>query len=116
MAKDKQSVQYHVLHTSRATAARLGALATPNAAASIAIQTKQAVNMQDLNTGHLGLQDLQYLQQEYLARAYYATPLVVSETAIGALCLAADEPSAFAGKIIFEAAQTRNDAAALTPT
>jgi hypothetical protein len=51
MAKDKQSVQYHALHTSRVTAARLGALAAPNAAASIAIHTKQPVNVRDLNNG-----------------------------------------------------------------
>lgn len=45
----------------------------------------------------LGLHDLQYLQQEHEARACLVIPLVVAESALGALSLAALQPDAFRG-------------------
>lgn len=51
MAKDKQSVQYHSLHSAVAGAARLGALATASAAAGLAIEMKQTVHVRDVAAG-----------------------------------------------------------------
>jgi hypothetical protein len=50
-ATDRQSVQYSILYSMQQGAARLGAVAASNAAAGIAIDTKQDVHIRDVLNG-----------------------------------------------------------------
>jgi transcriptional regulator with GAF, ATPase, and Fis domain len=43
------------------------------------------------------LLDLQYLQQEHEARACFMAPLMVADSSLGALSLAATQSDAFSG-------------------
>lgn len=45
----------------------------------------------------MGMRDLQYMLYEHGASSFVALPLVVAQGALAALCLAANQPDAFAG-------------------
>jgi hypothetical protein len=45
----------------------------------------------------LGMEDLQYLRHMHSAQSLFAAPLVVSHSSTAALCVASEEPNAFAG-------------------
>lgn len=45
----------------------------------------------------LGMEDLQYFRHVYDAASFFAAPLVVSRSALGALCLASAQSNAFTG-------------------
>ncbi|KAF6253182.1 hypothetical protein COO60DRAFT_463827 [Scenedesmus sp. NREL 46B-D3] len=98
LARDKQSLRYAVLLLRQRAAEQLGALSPSSAAAGIAILTKQVVNVRDISTGDLGMEDLQYLRHVCSAGSFFAAPLVVSRYAQAALCVASAEPNAFAGR------------------
>jgi hypothetical protein len=43
------------------------------------------------------MEDLQYLLHMHSAQSFFAAPLIVSQSAQAALCVASAEPHAFAG-------------------
>ncbi|KAF8058907.1 hypothetical protein HT031_005475 [Scenedesmus sp. PABB004] len=97
--RDRQAVCYTVLHAARRGAPRPGPLPAGAAAAGVAVDTKAAVHARDLRAGSgLDLDDLQWLAAEHGAECFYAAPLVLAHTALGALCLASARRGAFEGR------------------
>ncbi|WIA19328.1 hypothetical protein OEZ85_003960 [Tetradesmus obliquus] len=98
LSQDKQGLRYAALLTRQRANEQLGAVSPSSAAAGVAILTKQPVHVRDINTGDLGMDDLQYLWHMHNAQSFFAAPLIVSQNAQAALCVASAEPHAFAGR------------------